>query len=217
MYRSRNPFALVPLTAILVLASCKGAEQVCNPTDPLCGGGGGGVVASILVTSPVVDTVMAASRTAQLTAVARDAGGSALASQPTMTWNSLNPSIATVNGTGLVTGVSAGTATITATSSTVTGTISLRLVNANLPLVATLVADSMAVRLRQALGATPQAAVTAGLTTCATHRISGNLLALNTCLNSLIALGPPPIDNHDKVVLGVLDLFFDFARRQLQL
>ena len=39
-----------------------------------------------------------------------------------MTWGSSDPTVATVNATGLVTGVAAGTATITATSEGKSGT-----------------------------------------------------------------------------------------------
>ena len=50
MSSTRN-FALAASAALLVLASCKGAEQVCNPTDPLCGGAGG--ITAIAVTSAI--------------------------------------------------------------------------------------------------------------------------------------------------------------------
>lgn len=53
--------------------------------------------------------------TTQLTATARDSAGNPLTGR-IITWASGNPSAATVNGSGLVTGVAAGTATITATN-----------------------------------------------------------------------------------------------------
>ena len=52
--------------------------------------------------------------TAQLSASALDQNGSAMAGLPATTWASSNTSVATVNGSGLVTGVAAGSATITA-------------------------------------------------------------------------------------------------------
>src|SRR5207237_7701785 len=59
--------------------------------------------------------------TVQLTATLKDAGGNTLTGR-TVVWSS-NASAATVNsGSGLVTGVTAGTATITATSEGVKGT-----------------------------------------------------------------------------------------------
>src|SRR6266699_2596390 len=70
-------------------------------------------VASVLV-SPATATVRVG-QTVQLTATARDSTGSTLPGR-TVSWGSSNPSIATVNNSGLVTGIVAGTATITATS-----------------------------------------------------------------------------------------------------
>jgi alpha-tubulin suppressor-like RCC1 family protein/uncharacterized protein YjdB len=53
--------------------------------------------------------------TAQLTATPRDAGGAALNGRP-VTWQSAAETVASVSTTGLVTGVAAGSTTITATS-----------------------------------------------------------------------------------------------------
>jgi uncharacterized protein YjdB len=63
-------------------------------------------------------------QTVQLTATPRDAGGNALSGRA-VTWASGNTSVATVNGNGLVTGVSAGSVTITATSEGKSGTSSI--------------------------------------------------------------------------------------------
>lgn len=52
--------------------------------------------------------------TAQLTASALDQDGSVMAGFPAATWTSSNTGVATVNGSGVVTGVAAGSATITA-------------------------------------------------------------------------------------------------------
>jgi uncharacterized protein YjdB len=75
-------------------------------------------VASVTV-SPATANVAVGS-TVQLTAVARDAAGNTLSGR-TVTWSTSNASFATVNGSGLVTGVAAGAATITATSEGVAG------------------------------------------------------------------------------------------------
>ena len=58
--------------------------------------------------------------TVQLTATLRDAAGNVLTGRA-VAWSSSNTSTATVSGTGLVTGVAAGPATITATSETKSG------------------------------------------------------------------------------------------------
>ena len=217
MSQSRNPFILAPLTAILVLASCKGAEQVCNPTDPLCGGGGGGAtVATVTITSPV-DSVIALSRTATMTAVARDASSNPVT--VTFNWTSNTVATATVNATtGLVSPVAVGSTTIQAAQSNnaVTGSHPLRVVNANLPAVTALVTDSLAVTMRRALTATPQAAVVSGLATCSGHVTTGHVRALDTCLTSLKSVSGGT-NGTDNALLNVLDLFFEHARRQLQL
>ncbi len=70
-------------------------------------------VASVTV-SPATATVQIG-QTAQLTATPKDASGNPLAGR-VVTWLSSATAVATVNGSGLVTGVAAGAATITATS-----------------------------------------------------------------------------------------------------
>jgi uncharacterized protein YjdB len=79
-------------------------------------------VASVSVSpaSASVDT----GKTVQLTATPRDANGNALTGR-VITWASSNTAVATVNGNGLVTGVAAGSATITATSEGQSGTSAL--------------------------------------------------------------------------------------------
>ena len=76
-------------------------------------------VASVTV-SPASGSVTVGA-TVQLAAVTKDAAGNVLTGR-TVTWSSSNTSVATVSGTGLVTGLTAGTATITATSEGVAST-----------------------------------------------------------------------------------------------
>ncbi|HKC47975.1 MAG TPA: Ig-like domain-containing protein [Gemmatimonadales bacterium] len=76
-------------------------------------------VATVTV-SPASASVAVGS-TIQLTATTKDAGGNVLTGR-TITWSSNATSIAPVNGTGLVTGGAAGSATITATSEGKSGT-----------------------------------------------------------------------------------------------
>lgn len=79
-------------------------------------------VASVSV-SPAADTLLVGD-TQQLTAVLKDAQGKPVTSRP-VTWASLNPAVATVSPTGLVTGVAHGTARITASSEEKTGAAAL--------------------------------------------------------------------------------------------
>jgi len=73
------------------------------------GGGGSPKVNSVTVTPP--SATIQAGNTVQLTATSKPA------SSPTFTWASSNQSVATVSQTGLVTGVAAGTAVVSATAS----------------------------------------------------------------------------------------------------
>lgn len=79
-------------------------------------------VASVTVT-PATASLLAGG-TQQLSASARDASGSVLTGRP-VTWSSSAPGVATVSATGLVTAVSVGAATITATVEGQTGTAAI--------------------------------------------------------------------------------------------
>ena len=76
-------------------------------------------VASVTV-SPNPASVLAGA-TVQLTATTKDSGGNVLTGRA-ITWSSSAPGVATVSATGLVTGVAAGSATITASSEGKNGT-----------------------------------------------------------------------------------------------
>jgi uncharacterized protein YjdB len=85
--------------------------------------------AAVTVTAPVVAAVgvtvtpssIVVGQTSQATAVVVDASGNVIPGA-FVTWSSSNSVVATVSATGVVTGVSAGTATISATSGGKTGT-----------------------------------------------------------------------------------------------
>ena len=81
-------------------------------------------VASVPVASVTVSPTsasIAVGATQQLSAVTKDSAGSSLAGR-VVTWASSNAAVATVNSAGLVTGVAAGSATITAASEGKSGT-----------------------------------------------------------------------------------------------
>jgi hypothetical protein len=73
--------------------------------------------------------------TQQFTATVLDLHGNPVAN-PTVTWSSSNPGVATVDGNGLATGVAVGQATITATSQAASGSATLVVFNPNTPPVA---------------------------------------------------------------------------------
>jgi DNA/RNA endonuclease G (NUC1) len=94
------------------------AAVVCTVSGPQVG-----PIASVTVTPATANVAMSASQ--QLVATARDANG-ATVSAATYTWSTSDATIASVSTTGLVTGVTPGTATITATSATFSGTATIR-------------------------------------------------------------------------------------------
>ena len=81
-----------------------------------------------MVIAPQIATVQAG-QTLQLTATPKDANGNPLSGR-VVTWSSSNTAAATVNGSGRVTGVAAGSATITATSEGHNGTAAVTVVTA---------------------------------------------------------------------------------------
>ncbi len=89
-----------------------------------------GVSASITITVPAVASVavtaavnfVLTAQTSQLIAVPKDAGNNALTNR-VVSWSSGTPSVATVSAVGLVTAISPGTSTISATSESTVGTL----------------------------------------------------------------------------------------------
>src|SRR5204863_568544 len=76
-------------------------------------------VATVDVTPPSAS--VQAGQTVQLTATPRDAGGTPLSGR-TVTWTSSNTSVPAVSNSGVVSGITQGSATITATSEGKSGT-----------------------------------------------------------------------------------------------
>src|SRR5205809_4963306 len=70
-------------------------------------------VASVAISPASADIQVG--QTVQVSAAAKDSNGNVLTGRP-ITWASSNPAVAVVNASGLVTGVAAGTATVTVTS-----------------------------------------------------------------------------------------------------
>src|SRR5205085_12411481 len=79
-------------------------------------------VATVEVTPPSAS--VQAGQTVQLTATPKDANGAPLSGR-TVTWSSSNTAVATVSNGGLVSGVTPGSATITATREWNSGTSSV--------------------------------------------------------------------------------------------
>ena len=100
--------------AIVLVLSCTDRQQSpLSPTDPSLAKGGPRLK-SISVTPSAAS--IAVGQTMQLTATKSPSSASA-----TIVWATSNASVATVSGSGLVTGVAVGSATVSASSGTVSG------------------------------------------------------------------------------------------------
>ena len=97
---------------IAFTAACSGDSD--SPAEPNNGGGNTPPPVSTISIAPTTATVTMG-KTTQLTATLKDASGNVLSGRA-ITWTSAAPTIASVDGNGLVTGVAAGDATMTASS-----------------------------------------------------------------------------------------------------
>jgi predicted RNA methylase/plastocyanin len=115
---------LLPVVALL--AACGGKDSIAPPVT----------VASVTV-SPATVTIEVG-QTVQLAATTKDGAGNVLTGR-TVTWGSSNTAVATVNATGLVSGVAQGSVTITATSEAQSGTAA---VTVNVPVASVTVSPA---------------------------------------------------------------------------
>src|SRR5437773_1757093 len=120
----RTEQSTVTALANWALTAITGTHTVCN--FAITGSQPPAPVATVTLT-PASATVNEG-QTLQLTATLKDANGNILTGR-SITWSSSNSSAASVNGTGLVTGVTAGSATITATSEGKSGTSAITVVH----------------------------------------------------------------------------------------
>src|SRR5881396_3720701 len=120
----RTEQSTVTALANWALTAITGTHTVCN--FAITGSQPPAPVATVTLT-PASATVNEG-QTLQLTATLKDANGNTLVGR-SITWSNSNPSAAGVNGTGLVTGVVAGSATITATSEGKSGSSAITVVH----------------------------------------------------------------------------------------
>jgi glucose/arabinose dehydrogenase len=111
------------LVALALLSACGDDGDDLQGNNPPA-------VARVTVEAPA--TTIAAGDSVQLQAVVLDAGGNALEDR-TVEWASANPDVAAVSDVGLVTGLSAGEAQISATVEAVSGTIPITVTSTEPP------------------------------------------------------------------------------------
>src|SRR2546425_2494982 len=122
-WATSNPAGAAGSASGLVTGAAAGATTITATSEGQSGTAAMTVtnvpVASVTV-SPATASLMVGATT-QLTATAKDLNGTALTGR-TVTWATSNAAVALVSASGLVTGVAAGAATITATSEGESGT-----------------------------------------------------------------------------------------------
>jgi hypothetical protein len=170
-------------------------------------------VATIAVTSDI-NTIVAVGRSAQLTAVARAQSGGMV--DATFRWTSSNPAVAAVSTGGLVQGVAVGNATISAEADGKSGSLSLRVVGADLGTISLLLADPVRSYLVGRLPTTRNA-VESALATADQALISGNIVTLNASLTAVADQARVAAAADDRAILATLALLTDFAIRLLHL
>lgn len=171
--------------------------------------------ASIAVTSPV-DTILALGKATQLSATARDAQGNPVGGT-SFTWQSSNPTVVSVTGSGAASAQGVGNATVTASAGQVSGTIRLRVVDADLATVTTLAGDAFVAAMVAALTTSTRSAVQTALAGCVAAATTGNIVALAACIAEVGAEAASSTDGTDRALLAVLALFADEIERRLGL
>lgn len=110
---------------VLMLAAACGSEQKAADrvlvTEPSLAKGAASAIRTVTVAPSSASLAVGA--TVQLTATARDNKGNVVST--TFAWTSSNAAVATVSASGLVTGIAAGTASITATTGSKRGSASV--------------------------------------------------------------------------------------------
>ena len=202
--------ARLPLAATLIggiaLHAC-GEESAVQPPPPS--------VASVVVTA-TVDSLIALGRMAQLTATATDGQGTSV-SGAAFTWESSDAAVATVNATGLVTSVAAGSVTITATSEGVSGSLKMRVVEADLTGIGDLLADPYVLQLIAQVNENTAARLRDALLEVSLSVTQGNLSAVHSALTTAQSEVMGSADANDVVLFAVLRLVLDHAERLLNL
>ena len=111
------------MLAVVALSTCEDLGTLLGDDDP-------NAVAEVEITS--TSTSLAIGETTQLEATARDAEGNTL-SGVSISWSSSDAAVAAVDETGLLTGVAAGEAAITATAGGESGTLSVAVTSTSPP------------------------------------------------------------------------------------
>lgn len=203
----RGRYSLLPLALILAATACEPKPETRD--------------VDVEVTS-AIDTLIPLGFTTELTATARDDRDSPVGA--TFDWSSSDQRIASVSLTGDVLGVGVGRAVITATvrendlvgpGGTASGSIPIRVVEADLEGMLGLLADPLVPHLVAPLGPT-KAGVEAAIDACDSGLTTGNLMRVVGCTETVRTQAGAAAGT-DRALLATLTLVTDFAALMLNL
>lgn len=205
-----------PVSTVLAMLALAGSMAL-----PACGGDGDPAsrVSSVSLTS-ALDTVIPVGFTTAVTAIGQDSDGDPV--DVTFDWASSAEQVASVSGSGAVLGVADGRAVISATAREsdlvapggATGTIPMRVVDADVDALRALLADPLAAHLVAALGPS-QGAVADALDECDAGLSSGNLVRASGCIDAVRAALASATDGDDRALLATLSLLTDYTASAL--
>ncbi|MEX2048648.1 MAG: Ig-like domain-containing protein [Gemmatimonadota bacterium] len=160
-----------------------------------------------------IDSVIAVGSTVRLEAQARAESGAPVST--TVTWSSSHQAVATVSGSGLVSGLSSGQTTVVAAAGGATASYPMRAVDARLAEFSAVLADPFVAAASQALSTSVSAQLTGIVGQCEAALLTAHVLALEACMVAASGLGAT--DGTDQPLLGVLDLIFAHSHGLLEL
>ena len=185
---------------VLGAVACGGSDHV----QPL-------VVTSITIASPIGDR-LAVGRHVTLAPTAYDQNNHVM-SGATFSWNAAPVGVAGVDAAGVVTGLGAGNASISASSDGVSGQLALHVLNVDLNAITGLLSDPYAQALIANLTSTERGRVQAALDQCAAGVTAGDFRTIESCIAGARAEVSGAGDPTDRALLASLALYVDDVAR----
>lgn len=189
---------LSALLAVGLVTACKdGSKTITEPVT----------ASSIELTSPL-GALLDVGTTHQLAATAKDQAGQVVGGV-TFTWTSSDPSVVQVDASGSIEALDVGTATIRAAGGGASGTLDLRVVDADLAGIAALSEDRFVAALVAGSSADMQSDLEAAMDDCNAGAAEGRLEAIEDCVAAVRSAAASVSDPTDRALLAILGLFLD--------
>lgn len=196
---------LVVVLASVVATAC-GKDE--GGTEPV-------TAASVEVTSPL-GSLIDVGTTTPLSATARDGSGAAM-SGISFTWASSSPAVVSVDGTGFIEALGVGTSAVAATGAGRTGTLDLRVVDADVEMITLLSTDPLVDAIVATSSASVRASLEAAVDQCVTGADDGRLDSIVECMADFRAEAANASDPTDRVLVAALGLLIDRVEALLHL